>query len=805
MNNDYDTIDQADIQEISENSEEPAGNQIITYDNDDIREYIKNVAEVYKENQTVPLTFEDWKSSAFPLMYANPKKFKILKPDISKPIRVSPSAGELLDICAEHAAEFDDIQLHAPKEEKDFRITQLCHRIFVPKQVINMTEFPTIEGKIDGKTIQVPIWFNSTLKGINLRLGFEKGDSSLPSALTFDDTVVHGMVGGTTGSGKSATLNTIITNLLLEYAPWEIDIYLSDFKKVEFSRYANRVPTPHIRIVAATKSTEFLLSMADAIVKDMDDRNSLFVKVGVQNLEEFRLKFDLVLPRVIWAIDEFVQMYENIKASEDAGNDKAAEDKQKVNRAFSTVGRLGRNAGEHMLLSSQNMEGQLDDQTNNQFGAGVAMKCSASVSTSLIGNDAGSHIRGKGKAWINQNKLAKNANDNILVRIPLIQSKVEAEEEAKGKISDLQQTLIMLYKLSQKYGFDKGLFFYDEDSLAPFETFKSAIDYANEKLKKPELGNDAEDRAFVNNTGLLIPLGPEVKYTPDPTCCLPLQFNNGCNMIVHCDDKKIRNYIIRLLAEYFNSSGVRNFLLGYDESIYGAAQLDTLLLNQVFISKKEIPQRVVNIFESRSRLLEIQNLLTDSNKGVWSDELVMQDVIRKRLKHPGDALAHLSALVKASNDSLGRDDLVGVYNDSFKPISESDFVVLVEEFCKTKTNYSTTIRDTKTITPKSFETIVVWIAGLDSLTLDPYGDSKAIFKRFIEKCPTTNIFCVLLANKWGKLGDYAESCNFVLEKAAKDFFVDINLPKNMNVNENTYQLHDRDSKKNSIIKLYNLH
>ena len=65
------------------------------------------------------------------------------------------------------------------------------------------------------------------------------------------------------------------------------------------------------------------------------------------------------------------------------------------------------------------------------------------------------------------------------------------------------------------------------------------------------------------------------------------------------------------------------------------------------------------------------------------------------------------------------------------------------------------------------------------------------------------IFNVLVPSlRCEAISDLAESCNYILEKCDKRFFVDVNLPRNININKNSYQMHDRVTKVNKIVRLY---
>lgn len=98
----------------------------------------------------------------------------------------------------------------------------------------------------------------------------------------------HLLIAGTTGSGKSVLLHTIIKNCLLFN---NVDLYLIDTKKVEFSKYTNK----------ATIANDYdsALLMLENLVNTMEQRFDLFQKINIKSLEEKQ-----ILNNIILIIDE---------------------------------------------------------------------------------------------------------------------------------------------------------------------------------------------------------------------------------------------------------------------------------------------------------------------------------------------------------------------------------------------------------------------------------------------------------------------------------------------------------------------
>lgn len=115
----------------------------------------------------------------------------------------------------------------------------------------------------------------------------------------------HALISGTTGSGKSVTLHTIIEQILLNYHPDDVEIWAIDYKAVEFNCYVTK-KTPHIRVIGQDNSMEFSISLLNLILKEYERRKELFVQEGVRDFEGYRGRYGhRSLPRVLIIIDEF--------------------------------------------------------------------------------------------------------------------------------------------------------------------------------------------------------------------------------------------------------------------------------------------------------------------------------------------------------------------------------------------------------------------------------------------------------------------------------------------------------------------
>ena len=122
---------------------------------------------------------------------------------------------------------------------------------------------------------------------------FTSGKAKLPLALGKDvygkaviaDLAVmpHLLVAGTTGSGKSVCINSIITSLLCRFAPDELRFIMIDPKVVEMQGYKN---LPHLALPVVTDPKQSILALR-WVVNEMEKRYQIFAKVGVRNFDGF--------------------------------------------------------------------------------------------------------------------------------------------------------------------------------------------------------------------------------------------------------------------------------------------------------------------------------------------------------------------------------------------------------------------------------------------------------------------------------------------------------------------------------------
>ena len=178
--------------------------------------------------------------------------------------------------------------------------------------------------------------FKNSKSKINVALGRDiQGESTCADLAKMP----HLLVAGTTGSGKSVCLNTMIMSLLYNATPEEVKLIMIDPKKVEFTVYKS-IPHLLIPVVADPRKAAGALSWA---VAEMDKRYALFADNGVRNLQGYNAfavgKGLPKMPQIVIIIDELSDLM--MAASNE------------VEDSICRLAQKARAAGMHLIVATQ--------------------------------------------------------------------------------------------------------------------------------------------------------------------------------------------------------------------------------------------------------------------------------------------------------------------------------------------------------------------------------------------------------------------------------------------------------------------
>lgn len=177
----------------------------------------------------------------------------------------------------------------------------------------------------------------------------------------------HALVSGSTGSGKSVALHTLILEMVHNYHPDDVEIWAVDYKQVEFAPYIQH-HSPHFRVIGHDTSVEFSLSLLDLLNEESTRRTNLFLQAGVKDLEDYRRLYGPhSLPRIVVFIDEFQIMTQAVQQVEHIRYKTILENLLKITRAL----------GISFVFCSQTIASGLSglsDSAREQIGARLCLK-----------------------------------------------------------------------------------------------------------------------------------------------------------------------------------------------------------------------------------------------------------------------------------------------------------------------------------------------------------------------------------------------------------------------------------------------
>ncbi len=125
-------------------------------------------------------------------------------------------------------------------------------------------------------------WHNTKAR-IPLALGKDVYGNTIIADLA---QMPHLLVAGTTGSGKSVCINSIIASMLYRFTPEELRFVMIDPKVVEMQVYNN---LPHLIVPVVTDPKKVLLALR-YVVEEMEKRYKMFAKTGVRNITSFNAR-----------------------------------------------------------------------------------------------------------------------------------------------------------------------------------------------------------------------------------------------------------------------------------------------------------------------------------------------------------------------------------------------------------------------------------------------------------------------------------------------------------------------------------
>lgn len=201
---------------------------------------------------------------------------------------------------------------------------------------------------------------NKPFKGMSVPIGIKAGGNLFNLDMHETGHGPHGLVAGTTGSGKSELLQSIIISLAMNYHPHDLVFVLIDYKGGGMADVFQGMPhlVGTITNLGGNQTTRALLS----IKSELMSRQRIFSEFGVNNIDKYQKLYYSnnkdgrmpAIPHLIMIADEFAEL---------------KQDQPEFMKELVSAARVGRSLGVHLILATQKPAGVVDDQiwSNSKF------------------------------------------------------------------------------------------------------------------------------------------------------------------------------------------------------------------------------------------------------------------------------------------------------------------------------------------------------------------------------------------------------------------------------------------------------
>ena len=235
------------------------------------------------------------------------------------------------------------------------------------------------------KDIRLPIALGKNISGIPV-----VGDlASMP----------HLLIAGTTGSGKSVCINTIILSLLYRHTPDKCKFILIDPKMLELSTYEG---IPHLLCPVITEAKK-AASVLGWVVKEMENRYRLMTKEGVRNIDSYNAKHTLSMPYIVVVVDEMSDLM--LVAGKEIEN------------YIQKLSQMARAAGIHIIMATQRPSVDVITGTiKANFPTRISFQVTSKIdSRTILGEQGAEQLLGKGDML-----YMSSANKIVRIHAPFV-------------------------------------------------------------------------------------------------------------------------------------------------------------------------------------------------------------------------------------------------------------------------------------------------------------------------------------------------------------------------------------------------
>ena len=250
---------------------------------------------------------------------------------------------------------------------------------------------------------------NVYLKEIISNSYFNKKDYKLPIALGKSisglpivgdlSSMPHLLIAGTTGSGKSVCINTIILSLIYKHSPEKCKFILIDPKMLELSTYEG---IPHLLCPVITEPKK-ATSVLGWVVKEMENRYKLMTKESVRNIDSYNSKHKSPMPYIVVIVDEMSDLMHV------AGKE--------IETYIQKLSQMARASGIHIIMATQRPSVDVITGTiKANFPTRISFQVSSKIdSRTILGEQGAEQLLGKGDML-----YMSSANKIVRIHAPFV-------------------------------------------------------------------------------------------------------------------------------------------------------------------------------------------------------------------------------------------------------------------------------------------------------------------------------------------------------------------------------------------------
>ncbi len=257
----------------------------------------------------------------------------------------------------------------------------------IPK---SYTFFEMLDVSSAGELDLGALWSRSRVTAsMAVPLGIGEGGKQIALDLHEKAHGPHGLVAGTTGSGKSELLQSLILALAVHFSPREVGFVIIDFKGGGMANQFEKLP--HMLGTITNIDGRAISRSLASIKAELTKRQRLFAQERVNSIDQYIEKYRSgaapdPLPHLIIVVDEFAEL--------------KAEQPEFMKELISAA-RIGRSLGVHLILATQKPSGQVNDQiwSNSRFR--ICLKVATREdSQEMIKSPAAFAIKEPGRAYL---------------------------------------------------------------------------------------------------------------------------------------------------------------------------------------------------------------------------------------------------------------------------------------------------------------------------------------------------------------------------------------------------------------------